>query len=110
VRAQYSLVAGQSLECLAPSMSTYVMSFLTLGIFWLGQQAQLNHFGHGTRVLSWIHLGFLCAVSLMPFSTALLAAFITNRSITALIALQIHSVLGLGLPWPARRRTSVAAR
>jgi uncharacterized membrane protein len=55
------------------------MSFLTLGIFWVGQQTQLNRFARSDRNLAWIHLGFLLAVSLMPFSTALLAEFITFR-------------------------------
>jgi uncharacterized membrane protein len=70
---------AESLLKLAPNVSTYLMSFLTLGIFWLGQQAQLNQFARGTRVLAWIHIGFLCAVTLMPFSTSLLAEFITSR-------------------------------
>lgn len=64
---------------LSPSLITYFMSFLTLGIFWVGQQTQLNHFARSDRHLAWIHLGFLLAVSLTPFSTALLAAFITYR-------------------------------
>jgi len=55
------------------------MSFLTLGIFWVGQQTQLNHFARGDRNLTWIHLGFLLGVTLLPFSTALVAAFITYR-------------------------------
>jgi uncharacterized membrane protein len=64
---------------LAPHFLPHVMSFLTLGIFWVGQQTQLNHFATCNRHLTWIHLAFLFAVSLMPFSTGLLAAFITYR-------------------------------
>jgi len=56
------------------------MSFLTLGIFWAGQQTQLNHIGEGTRDLTWIHLGFLFAVTLLPLSTRLLAEFITSAA------------------------------
>jgi uncharacterized membrane protein len=64
---------------LAPSLLTYLMSFLTLGIFWIGQQTQLNHFSRSDRHLTWIHLVFLMGIALMPFSTALLAEFITYR-------------------------------
>ncbi len=64
---------------LSPSLLTYVMSFLTLGIFWVGQQSQLSHFARSDRNLAWIHFAFLLAVTLTPFSTALLAAFITYR-------------------------------
>jgi len=68
-----------ALAKLWPSLEAYLMSFLTLGIFWVGQQTQLNHFARSDRNLTWIHLGFLFTVTLMPFSTALLAAYITYR-------------------------------
>src|SRR5262245_56476525 len=35
----------------------YFMSFLTLGIFWVGQQTQLNHFARSDRNLAWIQIG-----------------------------------------------------
>ena len=66
----------KALAALTPSLITYMMSFLTAGIFWVGQQTQLNHFARADRNLSWIHISFLCAVSLIPFSTALLAEYI----------------------------------
>jgi len=65
---------------LGPQWVAYGMSFLTLGIFWAGQQTQLNHIQEGSRDLTWIHLGFLFAISLLPFSTRLLAEFITYRA------------------------------
>jgi uncharacterized membrane protein len=61
---------------LVPNLLAYFMSFLTLGIFWVGQQTQLNYFKQSNRHLTWIHLVFLLAVTLTPFSTGLLAAFI----------------------------------
>jgi uncharacterized membrane protein len=64
---------------LGPHLLTYLMSFLTLGIFWAGQQTQLNFFARSDHRLTWIHLVFLLAVVFMPFSTALLAEFITYR-------------------------------
>jgi uncharacterized membrane protein len=65
---------------LAPQIVMYLMSFLTLGIFWVGQQTQLNHLAHSDRNLTWIHLTFLFAVTLMPFSTRLLAEFAVYRT------------------------------
>jgi uncharacterized membrane protein len=58
----------------------YAMSFLTLGIFWIGQQTQLNHLARADRDLAWIHIGFLALVAIMPFSTILLAEFIEFRT------------------------------
>jgi uncharacterized membrane protein len=69
----------RALVALSPKLITYLMSFLTLGIFWVGQQTQLNHLIRSDRDLSWIHLAFLFAVTLTPFSTMLLAEFVTLR-------------------------------
>ena len=74
------------------------MSFLTLGIFWAGQQTQLNHIGQGTRDLTWIHLGFLFSITMMPLSTRLLAEFITYRVALAIYWLNIF-VAGAMLYW-----------
>jgi uncharacterized membrane protein len=60
------------------------MTFMTLGIFWVGQQTQLNHLARSDRSLTWIHILFLFAVSMTPFSTTLLAGFTAYR--TALLA------------------------
>lgn len=84
----------QALLKLAPRLLTYLMSFLTLGIFWHGQQTQLNYFAQGHRNLGWIHLLFLFFITLLPFTTALLAEFIAYR--TALL-LYWFNVLLLGL-------------
>jgi uncharacterized membrane protein len=74
---------------LGPQWVAYGMSFLTLGIFWAGQQTQLNHIREGSRDLTWIHLGFLFAISLLPFSTRLLAEFITYRAALGIYWLNI---------------------
>lgn len=65
---------------LAPRLTVYLMSFLTLGIFWVGQQTQLNHLSRTDRDLTWIHLAFLFAATVMPFSTGLMAEFIHYRT------------------------------
>lgn len=69
----------RALAALGPQIVMYLMSFLTLGIFWIGQQTQLNHLVRGHRSLAWIHICFLFAVTLMPFSTLLLAQFYHYR-------------------------------
>ena len=78
VHSERELVAG--LAAMGPQWIVYGMSFLTLGIFWAGQQTQLNHIEEGTRDLTWIHLGFLFAITLLPLSTRLLGEFITYRT------------------------------
>lgn len=70
----------RALAALLPRLLTYLMSFLTLGIFWVGQQSQLSYLARSDRHLTWIHLGFLFAVTLSPFSTMLLAEFMAYRT------------------------------
>jgi len=82
------------LASLAPRLLVYMLSFLSLGIFWVGQQTQINYFARSDRDLTWVHLGFLFVVSLMPFSTALMAEFFAYR--TALVAYWLN-ILFLGL-------------
>ena len=87
-----------ALGALGPQWIAYGMSFLTLGIFWAGQQTQLNHLTEGTRDLTWIHLGFLFTITMMPLSTRLLAEFITYRTALAIYWLNIF-VPGAMLYW-----------
>ncbi len=87
-----------ALAGLAPQGIAYVMSFLTLGIFWAGQQTQLNHIREGSRDLTWIHLAFLFTITTLPLTTRLLAEFITYR--TALLLYWLNILLpGAMLYW-----------
>ena len=76
--SEHALLHGLA-HHVAPHLLPYAMSFLTLGIFWVGQQAQLESFTRSTRVLTWIQLTFLLGITLMPFSTGLLAEDTTYR-------------------------------
>ncbi len=91
VHSEADLLAA--LWLLAPRLLVYMLSFMTLGIFWVGQQTQLNFVTHSDRHLSWIHLAFLFTVTLMPFSTALMAEFIAYR---AALVLYWLNILALG--------------
>jgi uncharacterized membrane protein len=87
---------AHALAHLLPQIVMYFIGFMTLGIFWIAQQSQIDAFARVDRDLTWIHLGFLAAVALMPFSTALLAHFITYR--LALVIYWINMLLcGIGL-------------
>ncbi len=81
----------RALAALGPRLAIYAMTFVTLGIFWIGQQTQLNHLDRSNRSLSWMHMAFLFAVTLTPFSTMLLAAFTTYR--VALLAYWLNILL-----------------
>lgn len=63
----------------APQLILLAMSFLTLGIFWLGQQTQIHHLARSNYHFAWIQIAFLFMVSLIPFSTRVLLAFFHFR-------------------------------
>jgi len=64
---------------------------MTLGIFWVGQGTQLSLLARSNRNYSWLQLVFLFAVTLVPFSTQLLAHFPTYR--VALVEYWLNIVL-----------------
>jgi len=75
----------------APNVLVYFMSFLTLGIFWVGQQSQLNHLKRSNLRLTWIHLLLLFGVTLLPLSTKFLAEFMHYR--TAMVVYWLNILL-----------------
>ena len=96
-----------ALGALGPQWVAYGMSFLTLGIFWAGQQTQLNHLEEGTRDLTWIQLGFLFTITLLPLSTRLLAEFMTYRGALLIYWLNILAP-GVMLYWSWKYATRAA--
>jgi uncharacterized membrane protein len=73
----------------------YFLSFLTLGLFWIGQQAQLHYTRASDRHLTWLHIAFIFAVTLVPATTGLLANFMGVW--TALVVYWVNLVLLGGL-------------
>ena len=109
IRGEHDLWGA--LAALAPQLAMYMMSFLTLGIFWVGQQTQLNHLTRSHRTLTWLHLVFLFCVTMLPFTTKLLAEFVQYRAalivywfnvfaLGATVYLTWRCAVGLGLVKP----------
>jgi uncharacterized membrane protein len=105
-----------ALAPLASRLLVFLLSFMTLGIFWVGQQVQLSYLARSTRDLTWTHLAILVSISLMPFSTALMAAFIHFRVALLVYWLNViahpqradHPDRMTGTPSSAARRASSA--
>ncbi len=70
LKTQGDLIAG--LAAIVPKLAIWGMSFLTLGIFWVGQATEIEALASSDRDQTWLHLAFLAAVSLVPFTTAVL--------------------------------------
>jgi TMEM175 potassium channel family protein len=86
---------------LGPSFAAYLLSFTMLGTFWLAQHTLLGILGRCDRTLTWINVGFLFVVSLLPFSAALLAHYVHLRLAVGVYWLNIL-LLGAALEWSSR--------
>jgi uncharacterized membrane protein len=55
-----------------PRFGAYGVSFLVIGVNWVGHHAQLHYVRRADRAFLWMNLLFLLFISALPFSTALL--------------------------------------
>jgi uncharacterized membrane protein len=53
--------------------STYSLSFIVLGIFWIGHHSLFHFVRRVSRDMLWLNLLFLLFITLLPFSTNLLS-------------------------------------
>src|SRR5260370_38420709 len=60
------------LLALWPKFLSYLISFVILGVYWMGHNMQLSLIRQPDRPLIWINVLFLLSASLFHFSTALL--------------------------------------
>jgi uncharacterized membrane protein len=63
---------GHRLWILWPKLASYVLSFVMLGVLWIGHHYQLNHLRRTNRILIWLNLWFLLAITFLPFGAAVL--------------------------------------
>ncbi len=91
---------GQALLNLWPSYFSYVLSFLVVGIYWVGQHNQFHFIKRSDRWLIWINILFLMSVSVIPFSAALLGTYFTQQLATIIYGINlIITGLVLYLHW-----------
>jgi uncharacterized membrane protein len=92
------LTLWRNLVLMWPNIMAFALSFVMLGIYWAAQRSQHHHLHRVDTRFQWINMHFLMFVSLVPFSTRILADFPMNQ-----LALAIYGanqiIIGLGLYW-----------
>ena len=107
-----------------PRLLSYALSFIVLGILWIGHHNQFHFVRRTDRGLLWINLAFLMVVALIPFSASYLGSAPLDpvalriygmNLIVAGLVLQAHwmyatqgtlcDALGIGIVRMATRRT-----
>jgi uncharacterized membrane protein len=64
-----------ALVALWPKFASYLITFVSLGVFWIGHHIMYHAIRRVDRTLLWLNIFFFMFVSLLPFSTSLLNAF-----------------------------------
>ncbi len=60
---------------LGPKVLVYVLSFVTLGVYWVGHHNQFFFIKRADRTMLWINILFLTCVAFLPFSAGLLGEY-----------------------------------
>ncbi len=63
-----------------PDFLAYVISFSTLGAFWVAHHRIFRWILYVDRPLIWINISFLMIIGLIPFSTTLLTQYIDSQN------------------------------
>jgi uncharacterized membrane protein len=88
------------LLALWPKFLSYAISFVILGVYWVGHHIQLSFIRRADRPLLWINLLFLLWVALVPFSTALLSEYPAAQAAITVYGLNLIAIgLTLALHW-----------
>lgn len=61
-----------------PRMGAFIVSFLVLGIYWVGHHTQFHFMRGVNRPVLWINIVFFMFVSMVPFSTQLVGHYGTE--------------------------------
>lgn len=64
-----------ALVALLPKFASYIVTFVSLGFFWVGHHIMYHAIRRADRTLLWLNIFFFMFVSMLPFSTSVLNAF-----------------------------------
>jgi uncharacterized membrane protein len=80
------------LLALWPKFAAYAISFVTLGVYWVGHHLQFASIHRADRNLLWINILFLLCTGFVPFTTALMGEYWTEPLPVVLYGLNLVAV------------------
>lgn len=69
-----------------PQFLAYAISFIMLGVYWIGHHNQFHYVRRSDRLLLWLNITFLMFVTVIPFSTGVLGRYPLERAAVVLYA------------------------
>jgi uncharacterized membrane protein len=82
----------QALLKLLPDLLTLIVSFVILGIYWIGHNNVFAHIIRHDRPLLWLNIFFLMSVATIPFPTTLIVRY--GEAQLSVIAYAINLIIG----------------
>jgi len=94
-----------------PSYAAYVVSFLTIGIIWINHTAMLRRLNTVDHSIMFLNLLLLMSIAVLPFTTALMAAYLkASGGENLAAAIYGGSLLVMGLAFFTMNRHLLQAR
>lgn len=95
---------GDELLDLWPSYAAYVLSFVTIGIYWVNHHSFLRLFHATTHFFLMLNVWFLMAIAFLPFPTAVLGEYMKDgehrqAAVSLYSAGLLFPAVGWGLVW-----------
>jgi TMEM175 potassium channel family protein len=87
----------QTLRPLLPSIATFVLSFIMVGVYWVAHHHMLHFIKQVNRRLLWLNLLLLLCVVFIPFPASLLGSGFSNPLVVRLYGLTLIATNAAGL-------------
>lgn len=78
-----------SVVALYPRYASYLIGFFTIGIYWIGHHYIFHFIRRIDRNGLWLNILFMCCLSFLPFSTAVMGRYPGNRSAVQLYGMTL---------------------
>ncbi len=109
--APKSIASRELMHKLAEQMPAYfsfLVSFMYCGLLWMLHHLAVHFFRNIQAVLAWLNLFFLLAISLLPFSCALLGHFLRNQAAQEIYFVNLFAAAALLLgQWLVAQRKNL---
>ncbi len=91
---------GQAIWTMIPTILSYTITFVVLGIYWVGQHNMFLHIKRHDRTFMWLNILFLLIVAAMPFPAGLLIRYGQQQLAVVIYAATLAAAgLALNLIW-----------
>lgn len=79
-----------------PRFFIFFVSFVMLGVYWIGQHNQFHHIRFVDRKFLWISIIFLMFITLLPFTTGIIANYSGQTSAISIYGLNLIIIGAVG--------------